>query len=318
MGDSLAITALGDCYYYGRAVEKNLKKAQELYRKAAEMGDPYGQSNLACSYDGFGETIDYGQAVYWYEKAAAKGMLTAYTNLAICYRDGKGVKKDIHKAIELLNTAIERGSSTAVYLLGCIYSRVESTIEEKIHVSELFEKGARLGNVNCMSKLAWRLENGIAGDRDFEQAYYWFKKAAEAEYGYAMIQAGEYMLVGRVTLQDVAKGLDLIKKGMEKQEGGTEFANFLLGWCCETGTGMPKNFERALEYYNKAADDNSEEALYRLALYYGEGQNLPPDLEKAVEYAKRVSKNLQFSSTCKFDEDLKIRTLALLKKLRGE
>lgn len=44
------------------------------FRKAAEQGNAYGQSNLGECYEkGFGVLKDKAQAAYWYQKAAEQG-----------------------------------------------------------------------------------------------------------------------------------------------------------------------------------------------------------------------------------------------------
>ena len=62
---------LGDCYYYGYGISKDLTKAIECYTKAANQGDAKAQYNLGlCYYYGQGVSQDYEKAFHWYEKAA--------------------------------------------------------------------------------------------------------------------------------------------------------------------------------------------------------------------------------------------------------
>ena len=61
---------LGDCYYKGDEVEKDLTLAAKWYEKAAAQNDERAQVNLAVLYaKGNGVEQDYRQAKSWYEKA---------------------------------------------------------------------------------------------------------------------------------------------------------------------------------------------------------------------------------------------------------
>ena len=63
--------------------------------------------------NGYGVTQDYTQAVYWYQKAAEQGTVSAQYNLGICYEKGEGVTKDKAQAISWYRMAAERGNAKA-------------------------------------------------------------------------------------------------------------------------------------------------------------------------------------------------------------
>jgi len=66
--------AVGDCYYYGRGVEKNQVRAVEYYRKAADLGLASAQYNLGFCYEhGYGILHSRRNAIYWYTKASEQG-----------------------------------------------------------------------------------------------------------------------------------------------------------------------------------------------------------------------------------------------------
>ncbi len=65
---------LGNCYYSGKGVKKNLKKAVYWWEKAANGGYVMSQYYLASCYEnGEGVERDISKAKYWYKKAAEKG-----------------------------------------------------------------------------------------------------------------------------------------------------------------------------------------------------------------------------------------------------
>lgn len=69
----------------GRGVARNFKRAVELYQKAADQGDPRGQTDLGVMYENReGVALDHKRAVVLYERATEQGDACARTNLAMC------------------------------------------------------------------------------------------------------------------------------------------------------------------------------------------------------------------------------------------
>ena len=103
-GDRDAQTILGEMYLDGIGVKQDSKKAYKWISKAANSGDKEAQYLMGFMYEnGIEVKRDMTKAVAWYEKAANKGDIMAMYNLAFIYKTGaKGVKKDVNKAISLL------------------------------------------------------------------------------------------------------------------------------------------------------------------------------------------------------------------------
>ena len=102
---------MGNLYRKGLGVEKDLKKAFELYMYAAERGHPEDQSNIGYMYlRGDGVDVDYKQAMVWLSKATAQNWATAYDKIGLLYQNGWGVKKDAARAFE----AFEKGANLAI------------------------------------------------------------------------------------------------------------------------------------------------------------------------------------------------------------
>lgn len=100
------IYALGLCYEHGRGTRKNCKKAREIYKKGADMGDMYNQCNYAhLCISGQGGKPDYAEGIEYNKKAAEQGYALAMNNLASIYEEGLGVERDFKKALELYEEA---------------------------------------------------------------------------------------------------------------------------------------------------------------------------------------------------------------------
>ncbi len=108
-------------------------------RALAVRGDAEAQNTVAAMYYS-GELVrqNFGQAVFWYRKAAGQGHAGAQTALGLLYERGSGTPQDYAEALRWYQRAAEQGSTLAFGLLGNLYA------------------------------------SGIGAPRDYVQAYKWF------------------------------------------------------------------------------------------------------------------------------------------------
>ena len=107
-GDLKALIALGDEYKLGISVERNISKAIELFKKAVEMGEPFGNELLGELYfEGEYIEIDYEKAFEYFSKNPKLQMATIY-HLAYMYDHGFGTQPNTEKAIELYKDFMKR------------------------------------------------------------------------------------------------------------------------------------------------------------------------------------------------------------------
>ena len=63
-----------------------------------------------------------------------------------------------------------------------------------------------------------------------------------------------------------------------------------LGNLYYDGLGLKKDIEKALDWYNKAADNNCSDALYKLGEIYEQGKNVKKNIKMALKYYKKIRK----------------------------
>ncbi len=123
-GNPEASNLLGMMYDLGQGVHKDPARAVVYYRKAAKLGNVYGQFNLAVAYNtGVGIPMNYRAAVKWYRRAAEQNANFAQYSLATMYEDGTGVEKSASQAAYWYQKAAENGSMQAQNNLGWMYER---------------------------------------------------------------------------------------------------------------------------------------------------------------------------------------------------
>ena len=119
-----------DLYKLGLAAEgaRIYDDAIDSFEKAAEMGYVEAMSKLGqMYYDGIGIGKDVSVAFGWFSKAAEKGDRNAMSQIAGMYKKGEGVKKDFDKAMYWYNEATNSGDETAKSQLENLKSKVALT-----------------------------------------------------------------------------------------------------------------------------------------------------------------------------------------------
>lgn len=98
--------------------------ARELdeIRQKAEQGDAGSQYAFATRLeDGRGVERDMSKAMEWYRKAAEAGNSKAQSYLGVIYERGRGVPHDYAEAVRWYGLAAERGEPQAQYNLAILY-----------------------------------------------------------------------------------------------------------------------------------------------------------------------------------------------------
>ena len=290
-GDAEAQYCLGLCYYVGSGeIGSDLKKAEELLRKAtnqghakaeralswlqfeiglklyygnllsaaarwflkaAEHGDEIAQCRIGrCYQDGEGVKKDFVEAAKWYRKAAEQGYGRAQRGLAICYCKGTGVKKDLEEAEKWWRRMIEQGD-------GCAKTRLAklSYAADKGDTIAQYEIGKFfMGSESVDSKSQLSATNPWL-------AVKWFRKAAEQGHVDAQYEFAELCADGFFSDDDDMCDAEAEKWYREAAEQGHVDAQFKLGECYSYGRGVTEDKSEAAKWYRRAAEQGHEEAI---------------------------------------------------------
>lgn len=112
---------IGDIYWDGKAVERNLPYALQCYEKTASYGnDSYACRQLGRLYfHGWGTAVDYARALQWLEKDEETEYVQ-YDLLGICYLLGYGCQQNPAKGRTFLEKS--KNSPYKSYGLGMMYT----------------------------------------------------------------------------------------------------------------------------------------------------------------------------------------------------
>ncbi len=107
---------LGECYLHGWGVKRDVNKTIELWSDFAESYYSHGMYETLWHLliDGIEMEPDYERGFYWLNYAAYAdegdpegGDYNARYELARCYYEGKGTRKDVKRALKLFRSTIE-------------------------------------------------------------------------------------------------------------------------------------------------------------------------------------------------------------------
>ena len=266
---------LGQFHHAGYGTEKNIQKAVEFYREAAEQGLPKAQTALGEIYlNGlFGFTKNIAAAERWLDLAIAQQHAPAKIlkgNLLL----KKSTQKATKQAEQLYREAIVQAQSRAYCELGMMYenAHVDLTLEEGI---ELLITGAEAGQVKCMFMLGLTYEVMQA---NYEQSRTWYLRAVKAGSSAAMSNLGRHYDHGIGVEADHAQALELYQQAIK---AGNIVANVNLGLMYEAGRGVPQDYQLAATFFAKAAKHGNAQALHNLGIMYAYGNHFQQDLSQA-------------------------------------
>ena len=294
---------LGWDYQNGQGVPKDLRKAAELYQKAADKGNAFAQNQLGTLYQsGEGVPKDLRKAAELYQKAADQGGAMAQNNLGTLYQSGQGVPKDLGKATELYQKAADQGNAFAQNSLGVLYQSGEGVPKDLRKAAELYQKAADQENAIAQANLGWLYQSGRGVPKDLRKAADLYQKAADQGNAFAQNALGWLYENGRGVPTDSVKAAELYQKAADQ---GYAVAQSNLAWLHQNGLGVPKDLakaaellRKAAEVYQKAADQGDATAQTTLGWLYENGRGVPKDLAKAAElYQKAAEQGNAFAQS---------------------
>lgn len=229
------------------------------------------------------------------------------------YIHGEGVKKDIPKGIALLEEAASLGNATAMGALGDMYRygndvmgiNLQKALNWYIAASEVDKTNGRV-----MSNIASIYALGGTGvEKDIDKAVAWYEIMFFLPDTKLEQEAIEQLILIYAEKQDVeweqywkGRKKELIphwKKAEREELEKTERLQFAvkmklaedgdlmamehIAKAFQQGTGVKKDIEKTIEWFEKAED------WYELAAMYQKGDSVERDLEKAAMYYERLA-----------------------------
>ncbi len=186
------------------------EKALEVARLGAELGYPDWQERYA------GKIVDDEnrrlEALSLFEKAVAQGQLYSWVYLGWMYQFGKGVPKDLPKALECYEAGTADPTSVeASVRAGRMHFNGDGVPQDYARAVQLFERAHEKGNFSCNDMLGNCYLFGYGCQKNPARALQLFQEAKQSSsllnYGMGMIYAD-----GMGVPEDIKKGVEYLQK----------------------------------------------------------------------------------------------------------
>lgn len=216
-GNGIAQSLLAQMYKKGWGVEKDPKKAEYWYLKAADNNINNMKFFLGNLYQY--HLIDYKKSAFWHEKSAEAGDDVSALILAKLYRYNKTVK-DYKKAKKWYEHLAWKGDSKAQYELGYLLLKGLGTNKDYKNASYWFKESAKQNNANAQYFLGYMYSNGKGVLRDYKKAFFWAEKSAQQDHIAAPLHVGQSYMLGRGVEQDIDNAKYWIGKAFDSSDEG--------------------------------------------------------------------------------------------------
>lgn len=248
--------ALTASVFTGCDVKANLKvgsfnkKTDDAEAEQKALAEVERNSGLAAF-----KRKDFKTAVAHFTAAAEKGDAEAQYMLAMCCGEGKGMEQDTAKSLEWALQSAEQGFSKAQFVAGMCYMGGGEGIPKDTEKGETWVR-------KSLDGLREAAENG-----DVE----------------ALSYLGLCYLEGIGVEKDKEQALELLRKAGELGSGEAQFA---IGVLCM----QEKKLDEAVDWFRKAAGNDSYEAMLFLGRIYENGmKNVKPNKAEAEKWYKKAA-----------------------------
>ena len=278
----------GQALLYGSDVSKDPAAARGWYEKASVLG--HAEATYAIGYlyaDGLGVEQSYDNALPWYEKAAAAGSSNALVAAGHLFYYGRGREVDYGRAFTLYQTAAIMGNPSARASLGYMYETGRGVEENSPLAAEWYLMAAEQGDVGAQRSAGRLYFYGRGVEKDLGESERWYRVAAEQGNAESMRMLGGFFRLYRdPEKRDLTQSAEWYRRA---SEAGDLDATFELAQIYHFGWGVDNDYARAIELYQRLADDGPEQhrgvVLFRLAQAYRFGRHVEQDLGEAARLA---------------------------------
>ena len=259
-------------YRDGEQVKQNFQLSMSWVKKAAATGDPRGQFALADAYI-YGlagrQDVDAGLAILG--ERAALGDESAE-------RLVEKVLEDIQDARERFDAGIRNPSTASGYYeMGMYCQKGDGYYTYPREAAEYFQKAAEKEHVDAQYQLACAYYYGEGVKKNEELCVQWLEKAAAKSHKEAM-----ELLNGIQEKQKLKREKADFKSSLKQAEKGDAYAQSRVAEFYLNGTGVKKDIQKGIEWYEKASETDEGYAARQLAKLYAEGGIIPVDEERAA------------------------------------
>jgi len=188
-GHAYAARCLSALYCAGTDDPRDQEEAQHWLQRAAELGDPRAQAEVANLIVQGQTPLNESVVHQWFAESAGKGDPIGIFNLGIAFAEGIGTPRDDRRAAEYFRIAAEE-LPEAQYRFGRALAQGHGVECDPERAREYLERAASAGIPGAQAALAEMLMNGRGGPVDLDRARTLLNAAAARGHSGAMFALG--------------------------------------------------------------------------------------------------------------------------------
>ena len=337
-----SIVTLAKRYYNGVGAEQNLQYAKwymdkltlppihaikMAYKLRAVKADDPGVPKhpdfdrmlrrLAIKAQDYGYEIPYHSLC---KMLSDREDMQARMILGMLYADGTGCKQDVNTALTLLESSAINGNAEAYCHMGDIYIAGKLVEPNADKALQCYKGAADLGMTNAYERMGDIYRLGEMVQRDMAKAIELYDIGAKEGHSGAR-EKSEMLKAKREELYNVGEGL----KASTPDQSFRAFAiSASMGYVPSykqiaraylEGRGIKKNRVQAYLWFEKAIENNDDEALYEYGLCFSRGIGTAFDFKKAIEILSKAARLGSTEARDEIERLMKNKRRRMLKKV---
>lgn len=246
------------------------KEDEQALKERCELGDiMYNQQKYAGAIKIYAELLQYN-----YPPAMHK--------IGLCHIYGRGLAKNIDKAMEFLTLAAEYGNGESMFTLAEIYHSYDGKRDAR-KATEWLKRAEECAQSDILAKVAYHYYNGTIVEKDTVKAIKLFRATAIAGNADGQYMYGRYMLQqGIASEKEIGTPIESISRAAEQSH--TEAMLFMMRHHYNA-----QEHKAAYSWANKLHQIGVKEGTLHLAECYEKGLGVKRD-KRLAEDLRREAK----------------------------
>ncbi len=294
-GDSISEYMLG-WVYYTKESEEDLQKAFDHFRNSANAGLPDAEAMLGTIYEegkcGIDKNLKTAQE--WYRRAADQGNAEGSYRLGLLLlkRNEEAIVYNLNQAINYLRYAAERGHEKAQFEMGRYYYDDENYKRDCYNARIWFSLAHENGVKDSAKYLGYIYENGYDIDPDINVALKYYRESADMGEEYGAYAIGHIAYKGAEGIpKDYNAAVSWYKLSLEREQANMQYIAYDMGCMYfDGGYGIEQDYKEALSWFKSASEYDDPRAWYKLGYMYFNGLGgIEKDTAKAEEWIRKAA-----------------------------
>lgn len=252
---------LGKIYFNGLGVEKNNKKAYEYFLASANKGNMESQSFIALFYlNGIFIEKNIPMYIKWMKMSSSSGYAFAMESLGSYYNS----IKDYEKALFWFNKGKKENYTPSIFSLAKMYAEGKGVKLDYLKAIELYTIAADANHVFSQNNLGF-IFGFVKKHIDYEKAFKYLSLSANANFDKAKNNLAYLYINGLGVKQNCEKGLSLL---FEAKSQNNVKSSYQLGKLYKKGICLEKDLVKAEEEFLVAIKNGNIDSMVELAMIY--------------------------------------------------